>query len=294
MAALIQVICASLRNNERSSCQIPARTLLLADRPFRAFGIMPALGCGLFLMKQAVFIDHTDVSRPSVHALVSVFSEVSGEPLALLDGAVITRLKSAAVAGVVARACTPPRPLVLAVLGAGEQASAQMRGIAAVRTLAEVRVFSRTELHLKRFAAQLTDSLGSSSRIRIASSAQAAAEGVDILITATNSRTPLLEQLSLPHHAHVNCVGAHTPEGRELSHAELRRALLIVEDVATAVREAGVVHQSALDLEQMLACSEKKLQEQLTIFSSTGHAFLDLVTVSYLLKRLELFRGDRP
>jgi ornithine cyclodeaminase/alanine dehydrogenase-like protein (mu-crystallin family) len=292
LPALIASLQTALTEGERSRCQVPTRTLILQDRPFAAYGAMPALGRRLFITKVAAFVDRAAAPGEAVHALVNAFDRSTGQPLAVIEGGALTKLKSAAVAGVVAERCATQHVRVLAVLGSGAQAEAQLLGIGAVRTPEEVRVYSRHPANVARLLDRLPDLLTRSVRGVAAHSAAEAAQSADVLVTATTSRTPLLESFELPAHAHVHCVGAHTPESRELSTSTLARARLVVEDVASAVREAGALHRDALDLEAMLRVPAAELECAFTVFSSVGHAFLDLFATAHVLIRAGVLESE--
>jgi ornithine cyclodeaminase len=90
---------------------------------------------------------------------------------------------------------------------------------------------------------------------------------------------------------HINCMGGHTVESREVPLELLRASTLIVEDLPTAIAEAGEVHANAITLGQLVQGDSGPLRAVRTIFSSTGHAFLDVITTAHLLRELE--RGGR-
>ena len=82
-------------------------------------------------------------------------------------------------------------------------------------------------------------------------------------------------------------MGNHTPPSRELPIRILQQSLLIVEDIPTAILEAGEIHRDAITIEKLVKQTPSKLQQQRTVFASTGHAFLDLITVGYVLAALK-------
>ena len=102
-----------------------------------------------------------------------------------------------------------------------------------------------------------------------------------MVCTATTCAKPLIHAVQLAPHVHINCMGAHTSESREVARELLAGATLIVEDRETAVEQAGEVHETALELRELGAIAPGRLQRALTVFSSTGHAFLDLLSAAY-------------
>ncbi len=153
--------------------------------------------------------------------LVLLFSTHTGEPLAIMPDGVIQRLRVGATNGLAARYLAPAAARVYALLGAGWQAGAQARAMAAVRPLREIRIYSPTPAHRERLAAELTDELGI--EVRAVDDPRVAVRGADIVGTATNSVTPVLEADWVESHAHVTCV-----KELELPPALLDRCALVV------------------------------------------------------------------
>jgi ornithine cyclodeaminase/alanine dehydrogenase-like protein (mu-crystallin family) len=97
--------------------------------------------------------------------------------------------------------------------------------------------------------------------------------------------TPLPISADLPAHVHVNCMGAHTVESRELPADLLATSVVIVEDVGTAIAEAGMSHAGAIELAALTAPGTTDLAHRRTVFASTGCAYLDLITCAHLTGR---------
>lgn len=218
----------------------------------------------------------------TVTSVVPVFAASTGRYLGVLDGTMVTNLKCAAVTALVTGRCAAKDSRVLGIIGSGVQARQQFFGVSAVREIEEVRVYSPTPGHAEAFAADIA--AAAPVRVLVCDSAAAASEDVDILITATVSADPLPISARLPGHVHINCVGAHTTQSRELSEELLRSSVLVVEDRPTAVAEAGQLHSAAFELDALDTPAAAGFESQRTIFSSTGCAYLDLITCAYLVK----------
>ncbi len=167
---------------------------------------------------------------PRIQAVYLLFD---GETLALravLDGTALTTLRTPAVSVAAVLPALPDRPLRVAVVGAGPQATGHVATLAAVRPLVGathlVRDPSRTPLEAVR--------LGSAD-------ADEALRAADVVVCATSARSPLFDSSLLRDDAVVIAVGSHEPDARELDAPLLGRATVVVEDVATALREAGDV-----------------------------------------------------
>lgn len=283
--SLADAMRAGLRSGAVGRMIVPPRETA-EDGTGTKFISMPAVSpdYDLYINKVATIVAPGTPGRgATVTSVVPMFSVSSGRYLGALDGTMVTNLKCAAVTALVTDRCAAKVPGVLGIIGSGVQARQQYLGVAAVRDVREVRVFSPNPDHAAAFAADVTDMTAAAPSVVVCDSAAQASEGVDILITATVSSDPLPISSRLPGHVHVNCVGAHTVASRELSQDLLRSSVLIVEDRRTAVAEAGPLHSAALELDALDTRAADGLDGQRTIFSSTGCAYLDLITCAHLM-----------
>jgi len=287
VSQLSRDIDTALRGGGRRRMRIPQRHVVVAEDD-RAFVSMPAMSDRdrLYVNKVGtVFPRPPGDQRPQVSAVVVAFSSVTGEPIATLDGVALTNLKCAAVSALVTDYCARPQAVSVAILGAGVQARQQVRAVGAVRDVREIRVWARNPSKRRAFVEELRWS-HPGARVAEHESVESAVEGADVVGTATASSTPLSHFGSLSAHAHVNCMGGHTVDSRELPVEVLTGSLLIVEDVETAVAEAGPVHRDALELEALPKMDRAELWQRRSIFSSTGHAFLDVLATAHVLRAL--------
>ncbi|MDH6120145.1 ornithine cyclodeaminase family protein [Kitasatospora sp. GAS204B] len=281
VTAVAELIRTALRGGAVRRMTVPLRQVV-EDGHGAKFLVMPAVCAdfGLYIAKTATI---TDGPGPTVTSVVPVFSTRTGELLAVLDGAAVTNLKCAAVTAVVTDRCAARDSSVLGIVGSGVQAWQQYLGVSAVREITRVRVHSRTAGH----AEALCERIRAAGRARavVCASAAEATSGVDVIATATTSVLPLPIATDLPEHVHINCMGAHTTRSRELPHSLLAAATLVVEDIETAVAEAGEIHRTAIDLAALESGGHTGLDGRPTVFSSTGHASLDLITCAHLVGR---------
>lgn len=286
--SLADAMRAGLRSGAVRRMIVPPRETA-EDALGTQFISMPAVSpdYDLYINKVATIVASGAPGRgATVTSIVPMFSASSGRYLGALDGTVVTNLKCAAVTALVTDRCAAKNSGVLGIIGSGVQARQQYLGVSAVRDLREVRVFSPNPEHAAAFAADVTAMAaraGAGGSVAVCGSAEEASEGVDILVTATVSSDPLPISSRLPGHVHVNCVGAHTVASRELSRDLLRTSVLIVEDRRTAVVEAGRLHSVALELDALDTPAAAGCDRQRTIFSSTGCAYLDLITCAHLV-----------
>src|SRR6516164_8035860 len=159
----------------------PVRNMLTIEEGKRYLGIMPAVADDAMGLKLVCFYPgNAGTSVPTHTAMILLFRPETGEPLAVLDGRLITEMRTAAVSAAVTNRLAAPDSRVLALLGSGVQAKAHLAALARVREFDEVRVWSRTPEHAKRFAEE--------HGARAAPGVEAAVRGADVVVTATNAR----------------------------------------------------------------------------------------------------------
>ncbi len=158
---------------------------------------------------------------------VLLFESQRGAPVALLDAASLTAIRTAAVSAVATRLLAREDAGDLALLGAGVQAHTHLEALLHVRPLRRVRVWSRDPERARRFAR--TASGRHHLPVTPAATARQAVEGADLVCTLTGASEPVLEGGWLAPGAHVNAVGACTPNARELDTDAVRRSRLFVD-----------------------------------------------------------------
>jgi len=169
---------------------------------------------------------------PTHLAIIAIFRANTGEPLAVMDGRLITELRTAAVSAVATRLLSAPHAKTLAVLGSGVQARAHVRALALVRKFDSIRIWSRNPQHAQSFASEIGGT---------ATSAEDAVRGADVVVTCTNSPQPILRGTWLKPDAMVNAVGAVGPTRRELDDDAMRGGSVVVDSRDAEMRAvAGV------------------------------------------------------
>lgn len=249
----------------------PVRNLLTIEEGKRYLGIMPAVAEDAMGLKLVCFYPgNAGTSVPTHTAMILLFRPETGEPLAVMDGRLITEMRTAAVSAAVTNRLAAADSRVLALLGSGVQAKAHLEAIREVRPIQEVRVWSQTPEHAKRFA----DANGA-----IATDAESAVRDADIIVTATNAREPVLKGAWLKRGAHVNTVGSPRPTWREIDD-EAMANLLVVDSREAVLKESGDVILSKAEIfaeaGEILGGTKSTPAGQTTIFKSVGIAIEDL------------------
>ncbi|MGX5805534.1 ornithine cyclodeaminase family protein [Bradyrhizobium sp. Arg314] len=258
----------------------PVRNMLTIEEGKRYLGIMPAVAHDAMGLKLVCFYPgNAGTSVPTHTAMILLFRPETGEPLAVLDGRLITEMRTAAVSAAITNRLAAPESRVLALLGSGVQAKAHLEAIREVRPIREVRVWSQTPEHAKDFA----DANGAT-----ATDAESAVRGADIIVTATNAREPVLKGAWLKRGAHVNTVGSPRPTWREVDDETIANTV-IVDSREAVLKESGDVILSKAEIfaeaGEILGGTKAPPVGQTTIFKSVGIAIEDLAAAQLVFDR---------
>ena len=219
MSDLIDAMEGALRRFSTGGVVQPVRTVLpLGDRGF--FGVMPAAleepdAVGAKLV--TVVAGNAALGLPTHLAAILMFSPQTGALVAMMDGRTITELRTAAVSAVSANLLATEQASVLAILGSGVQARSHLEALEQVFELTEVRVYSPTPEHQLAFLSDMATI--TKARLVGADSAHQAVSGADIIVLATSSPEPVIQNEWVKSGAHVISVGACRPNQREMDPA---------------------------------------------------------------------------
>jgi ornithine cyclodeaminase len=203
--------------------------------------------------------------------LVVVFGP-DGGPLGLVHGPTLTAIRTGAVCGLATALLAPLESSTMAMLGAGAMAYDQIQAVRAVRPIERILVWSRNPLNARMVA----EMVGAEH----VDDADEAASQADVICCATPATEPILSESSVREGAHINAVGAFTPEMVELPVDLLERAYVVVDDYAAAAEEAGDLIQAGrlpnTSLRELLAGTHPEIGEDVTVFKSVGVATQDV------------------
>src|SRR5438067_11825729 len=134
----------------------PVRSIISIDPPGGFLGLMPALTPdGLGLKAVTFYPSNADRGIPTHMATIFLIDPETGTPLAIMDGRLITEMRTAAVSAVATKLLASPDAKVLAILGGGLQARSHVEALRLVRRFEEIRVWSPTKAHAEQFAKQI-------------------------------------------------------------------------------------------------------------------------------------------
>jgi len=221
---------------------------------------------------------------PGNPAGVVVVFGPDGGPIGLVHGPTLTAIRTGAVCGLATAMLAPRDVSTLAMLGAGAMAFDQIQAVKSVRRIERVLVWSRDRSNARMIA----DMVGGEP---VGDANEAVAEA-DVISCATPARQALFADSAVKEVAHVNAVGAFTPEMVELPAELLKRAYVVVDDIDAAAAEAGDLIQAGrapdTTLRELLADKAPEIREDVTVFKSVGVAAQDVAAA-----HLALVNADR-
>ena len=279
MADLIPSMEKALVDFSAGKVTQPVRQVIAINPPGGFYGMMPALtpeGLGQKIV--TFYPPNADKDLPTHMATILLNDPETGTPLAVMDGRLITEMRTAAVSAAATKLLGPKDAKVLAILGSGVQARSHIEALRLVRQFEKIRVWSPNKSHAEHFAREIGAQ---------AMSAEDAIRDADVIVTATSSKTPVLHGTWLKSGCHVNAVGACRPDWRELDDDAMRN-VVFVDSREAAMKESGDVILSRVkiyaELGEAFAGKIDNRADETTIFKSLGMAVED-ITAALLVYR---------
>jgi len=255
----------------------PLRSVVPVAQHKGFFGVMPAFA-GALGAKLVTFYPHNQGIHTH-HAVIVLFRPETGEPLAMMDGRLITEMRTAAASAVATKWLARQETKVLAILGSGVQAKSHLEALRQVRSFAEVRVWS------PRNAAAFAKAQG----VKATSTPEDAVRGADVVVVATSATTPVLQGRWLSPGTHVNAVGATRPDWRELDDDLMRSARVYVDSREAATKESGDViaaRDVVGEVGEVVAGTRPGRSDarEITLFKSCGVAVEDMASAALVYR----------
>jgi ornithine cyclodeaminase/alanine dehydrogenase-like protein (mu-crystallin family) len=277
------------RSPLRSRVELPNGDLLL----------MPGIRDGAAgASVKLVTVTPANASRglPTIHALVAWFDADTGRPLALIDGEMLTAMRTGAASGVATRLLSRTDASTVAIIGAGGQAEWQLRAVLAARPIDRVLVYARDPSARESFASRMADATGI--EVVAVATAEEAVRAADVICCATTSSEPVFDAAWVAPGTHVNGIGAYRLGMVELPPELMARAdPVAVDSRVAAMAEAGDVVAA---IERGLVAEEGLVEigsvgadwvagrsaESITVFKSVGLAAQDVAAAELITDRL--------
>jgi ornithine cyclodeaminase/alanine dehydrogenase-like protein (mu-crystallin family) len=276
---LIPAIRQALMDFSAGRVQQPVRTIIPVPSYGGWFGVMPAVYGTVMGAKMVTFYPgNAELQKHTHMAMIQLFRSDTGEPLATMDGRLITEMRTAAVSAVAIDHLAHPQAKVLGILGSGVQARSHVRALAGIRSFAEVRVWSRSQDHAQQFAAEIGARVTTAEEV----------SGADVVLALTSSPQPILCGRWLSPGAMVCAIGAATPDRRELDEEAMRGAV-VVESREAAMREAGdivLAHaQVSAEIGELLNGAQLDRGNKPVVFKSVGIAVEDIAAAKLVFEK---------
>jgi ornithine cyclodeaminase/alanine dehydrogenase-like protein (mu-crystallin family) len=223
---------------------VPLRTRLSMPAHEAVSLIMPAYvstekGESLAIKVVSLYPKNPARGLAFIQAAVMVFEADTGRPIALLEGSMLTAIRTGAASGAAADILARRDASTVTIFGAGVQGRTQMEAVCSVRKIEMAYVFDRNPEKSKVFAQQMSGQGPIPADLRVATDARQAVQEADIICAATTSSTPVFADHDLKPGVHICAVGSYTPEMQEVPSETIQRAKVVVDSRSATLAEAG-------------------------------------------------------
>lgn len=241
-----------------------------------------------------VMPENSQKGLPSHQGIVIVFETQTGTLKAVVEGEAITAIRTAAVSAVATDLLARKDSKVLAILGTGVQARMHLESIQLVREIEQVFVWDRKVASAKKYAEEMSQQC--KTPISYCETVEEAVRAADIICTVTAAKEPILFGTHVKKGAHINAVGACTPDCRELDTELVKRSRLYVDQIESAVHEAGdfliPYKEGAVDEKHIVGevgkillgkVEARQTDHEITVFEALGLALEDLAAADFVI-----------
>jgi alanine dehydrogenase len=249
------------------------------------------------------FQNNPEQNLPAILATVMLFSAATGKIIAVMDGSYITAIRTACASAMATRALANPATPVLGILGAGVQARAHIQALCQVRKLNQIKLYSPSGASAASVKRELEPAVGVA--IDVVKSAEETVRNSDLVVTATTAEQPILKCEWLKPGAHINAVGSHRPDSREVDGPTVAQSKVVVDsreaimaecgDILLAIKEKTIAENHVhAEIGEVLAGIKpgRSSADEVTLYKSVGIAIQDVAAAQLVYhKALELKVG---
>jgi alanine dehydrogenase len=236
MAQVVSIVRESYRLDGLGRVTMEPRCNLTADGTPTSLKVMPAILPDLGAAGVYVYTGGNRRGH-AVKKVALLFSTDDGRLMALVESDWLSWMRTGAGSAVATDALSRIDASRLGIIGSGRQARSQLMAVAEVRRLREVRVYSPNAEHRGRFAREMSDYVNLT--VLPVSSSEEVVVNSDILCIATTSEVPVLDGRLVQPGTHINAIGSHSPDSREVDTALVARARIVVDSLDRALKEDG-------------------------------------------------------
>ena len=247
------------------------------------------------------FQDNPKQNLPAILGTVMLFSPETGKMIAAMDGSYITAIRTACASAMATKVLANGETPTLGILGAGVQGRAHIQALSHVRKIERIKIYSPSGASAARIKKDLEPAI--KIPIEVAESSEDAVRDADLLVTGTTAKEPIVKSEWLKPGVHVNAVGSHRPDYREIDAASIARAKVVVDsreaimaecgDILLAIRDKAISEDHIhAEIGDVLAGTKpgRSSATEITLYKSVGIAIQDVATAN-LVYRKALERG---
>lgn len=298
MDECIKVMESAMIAASSGSMLIPPRILFNLQDNSGFFAVMPGASQEMKAYGAKVVSYHPSNSAkdlPAIQGFVTLFDHESGQPQAIIDGGVITDVRTAAASGLATRLLAKPDAKTCGIFGAGALADVHIEAMCSVRPVEECLIWARRPEQARVLAEKHSERAGV--RVR-ATNVASEAGACDIICTTTASPEPVLQGQWVRPGAHVNLVGAHNISARESDSDLIVKSLIYVDLIESTLNEGGdimiPIQEGAISEDHIIGEIGQLLLgdipgrtdvEQITAYNSLGITSQDLYAARYVLEK---------
>jgi ornithine cyclodeaminase len=298
MAQCIELMHHTMIAVSQGRVVLPLRTVLVMPDEGGLLGNMSAyLADPECFGVKLVSVNPRRLPQYSSHiGLVLLFESEYGRPVALLDAAEITAIRTGAASALATRLLARAEAGDLALLGAGEQARSHLEAMRCVRPLRRIRVWARDPARAAAFAKRAFTAHGL--HVEPCATVREAVRGADLICTLTKASDPILEGEWISPGAHLNVVGSSRADAAEIDTATVVRARLFVDRRESTINEGGeylrALKAGAITPQHILGeigevasglKAGRRAADEVTLYKSLGIAPQDLASAHYVLEQ---------
>jgi len=242
------------------------------------------------------FQENPKQNLPAILGTILLFSAETGRLIAIMDGSYITAIRTACASAMATKALANPQTPVLGMLGAGVQARAHIEALMRVRRLQRIKIYSPTGASAAAIKKDMEPTVKIA--IDIARNAEEALRDADLVVTATTAKEPIVKPEWLKPGAHINAVGSHRPDTREIDGATLARSKIVVDsreaimaecgDILLALKEKSIGENAIhAEIGEVLAGRKpgRSSAAEITLYKSVGIAIQDVATANLVYRK---------
>jgi ornithine cyclodeaminase/alanine dehydrogenase len=300
MKDTIDAVEQSFRDLAEGKAEMPLRPTIRVAQPPGLINVMPAYLGTLGALGMKLVSSYPE--NPSKHQMPTVQATIlysdcrTGKLLAVMEGGYITAMRTGAASGVATKYMARRNAATAGVLGSGIQAETQLEAVCTVRPIKSAKVFSPTPAHRESFAKRMSAKLGI--EVKAVAEAAEAVRGCDVVIAASAAKQPILKGEWLAPGTHINGIGSHSTDARELDELAVKRSKVVVDSMEAAMREAGdllipmadgVIGKDHVYAELGEVVLGKKPgrggDDEITLFKSQGLAIEDVSTAKVVYEK---------